>query len=113
MWQIGDEIMKRRHEFAALEAMDSGKDVYCEKPMCHPLDEVKKMVDTVRETKRIVQVGSQTTSSDQWHKAKKAISDGMIGDMILSQGSYHRNSYDGEWNWPIDPSTRSCCSTWG
>ncbi|MHC4840457.1 MAG: aldehyde dehydrogenase family protein [Planctomycetota bacterium] len=25
MWQIGDEIMKRRHEFAALEAMDSGK----------------------------------------------------------------------------------------
>ncbi|MEZ5992793.1 MAG: aldehyde dehydrogenase family protein [Planctomycetota bacterium] len=25
IWKIGDEIMKRRHEFAALEAMDSGK----------------------------------------------------------------------------------------
>jgi len=25
IWKIGDEIMKRRHEFAALEAIDSGK----------------------------------------------------------------------------------------
>ncbi|MCA8913916.1 MAG: aldehyde dehydrogenase family protein [Planctomycetes bacterium] len=25
IWKVGDEIMKRRHEFAALEAMDSGK----------------------------------------------------------------------------------------
>ena len=26
----------------------------------------------------------------------------MIGQMIMSQGSYHRNSIEGEWNWPID-----------
>ena len=56
----------------------------------------------MRETKRVLQVGSQTTSGDQWAKAKKAIADGMIGDMIMSQGSYHRNSLDGEWNYPID-----------
>jgi predicted dehydrogenase len=56
----------------------------------------------VRETKRVVQIGSQTTSADQWWKAKKAIADGMIGKMIMSQGSYHRNSIDGEWNWDID-----------
>jgi predicted dehydrogenase len=39
-----------------------------------------------------------------WWKAKKAIADGMIGKMIMSQGSYHRNSFGGEWNdgWPID-----------
>ena len=24
--------------------------------------------------------------------------------MVMSQGSYHRNSMEGEWNWPIDPS---------
>ncbi|MCC6464477.1 MAG: aldehyde dehydrogenase family protein [Planctomycetes bacterium] len=34
IWKIGDEIMKRRHEFAALEAMDSGKP-YKE---CHDID---------------------------------------------------------------------------
>jgi len=27
----------------------------------------------------------------------------MIGHMLLSQGSYHRNSFEGEWNYTIDP----------
>ncbi len=90
------------HTKVSLAAMDNGKDVYCEKPMCHTNDEAKQLISTVKETKRVFQVGSQTTSADQWYKAKKAIADGMIGQMIMSQGSYHRNSIDGEWNWPID-----------
>ncbi len=91
------------HARIALEAMDKGKDVYLEKPMCHTIDEARQLVATVKETGRVLQVGSQTTSADQWWKAKKAIADGMIGTMIMSQGSYHRNSTEGEWNWPIDP----------
>src|SRR5689334_15270405 len=90
------------HARIALDAMGQGKDVYLEKPMCHTIKEVRELIDTVRESKRVVQVGSQTTSADQWWKAKKAIADGMIGKMIMSQGSYHRNSIEGEWNWPID-----------
>ncbi|HEY1947058.1 MAG TPA: Gfo/Idh/MocA family oxidoreductase [Bryobacteraceae bacterium] len=90
------------HAQAALDAMHAGKDVYVEKPMCHTNEEVRQMVNTVRETGRVLQVGSQTTSADQWWKAKKAIADGMIGKMIMSQGSYHRNSIEGEWNWPMD-----------
>lgn len=90
------------HATIALAAMDLGKDVYLEKPMCHTVDEARRLVDTVKETKRVLQVGSQTTSGDQWHKAKKAIADGMLGEILLSQGSYHRNSKEGEWNWPID-----------
>lgn len=90
------------HAPIAIAAMDKGKDVYLEKPMCHTVEEVKQLMATVKETKRVLQVGSQTTSGDQWHKAKKAIGDGMIGPMIMSQGSYHRNSIEGEWNWPID-----------
>ena len=91
------------HSRIALEAMDHGKDVYLEKPMCHTVEEARQLVSTVRETKRVLQVGSQTTSGDQWNKARKAIADGMIGQMIMSQGSYHRNSKEGEWNWKIDP----------
>src|SRR6266852_1196019 len=91
------------HAKIALEATDHGKDVYLEKPMCHTNEEIKQLVNTVKETKRVLQVGSQTTSGDQWWKARKAIADGMIGQMIMSQGSYHRNSTEGEWNWKIDP----------
>ena len=91
------------HATIALEAMKNGKDVYLEKPMCHTIAEAKKLVETVKATGRVVQVGSQTTSADIWHKAKKVIASGAIGDMIMSQGSYHRNSKKGEWNYPIDP----------
>jgi len=91
------------HAKIALEAMAAGKDVYCEKPMCHTIEEAKALAAAVRKTGRIMQVGSQTTSADQWHKAKKYIADGAIGKMLMSQGSYHRNSTDGEWNWPIKP----------
>jgi len=90
------------HARVAIAAMEQGKDVYCEKPMCHTIEEVKRMRETVKAKQRVMQVGSQTTSGDQWWKARKAIEDGMIGPMIMSQGSYHRNSVEGEWNWPID-----------
>ncbi|HEY7181293.1 MAG TPA: Gfo/Idh/MocA family oxidoreductase [Blastocatellia bacterium] len=91
------------HAPIAIEAMKAGKDVYCEKPMTHSVEEARKFYETARDTKRVVQIGSQTTSSDQWWKARKAIEDGMIGQLIMSQGSYHRNSIEGEWNYKIDP----------
>ncbi len=91
------------HAKNAIDAMDHGKDVYLEKPMVHTNEEARQLVATVKETKRVLQVGSQTTSADIWAKAKKAIADGAIGQMLMSQGSYHRNSIEGEWNWDIDP----------
>ncbi|MEK6304078.1 MAG: Gfo/Idh/MocA family oxidoreductase [Acidobacteriota bacterium] len=90
------------HAQMAIEALDRGKDVYLEKPMTHTVEEAKRVYEKVTEKNRVLQVGSQTTSSDQWWKARKAIEDGMIGRLIMSQGSYHRNSTKGEWNWDID-----------
>ena len=91
------------HAKLAMAALDGGKDVYLEKPMTHTIDEARQLIGKVKATQRVLQVGSQTTSAQQWWKAKKAIADGAIGEMILSQGSYHRNSTEGEWNYRIDP----------
>ncbi len=91
------------HARMALEAMAKGKDVYLEKPMTHTVEEAKTVAAAVKKTGRVLQVGSQTTSSDQWWKARQAILDGMIGKLLMSQGSYHRNSEKGEWNWTIEP----------
>ncbi len=93
------------HAPIAIAAMKAGKDVYLEKPMTHTVPEAKEVCEVQAETGRVLQIGSQTTSSDQWWRAKKAIQDGMIGKLIMSQGSYHRNSTGGEWNWSIDPDT--------
>jgi predicted dehydrogenase len=91
------------HARMALEALSKGKDVYLEKPVTRTIEEAKQLAEAVPRTGRVLQVGSQTTSSDQWWQARKAIQDGMIGQLLQSQGSYHRNSEDGEWNWKIDP----------
>lgn len=91
------------HARQSMEAMKAGKDVYLEKPMSRTVDEARQIFVTSVETKRVLQIGSQTTSADQWWKARKALQDGMIGKLLMSQGSYHRNSVNGEWNYSIDP----------
>jgi predicted dehydrogenase len=91
------------HARMALEALAKGKDVYLEKPVTHTVEEAKSVAAAVKKSGRVLQVGSQTTSSDQWWKARRVIQDGMIGKLLMSQGSYHRNSDKGEWNWKIEP----------
>lgn len=93
------------HATIAMTAMQKGKDVYCEKPMAHTVDEARQMAEMSVKLGRITQVGSQTTSADQWWKARKYIAEGAIGKLLLSQGSYHRNSTGGEWNYRIHPET--------
>ena len=90
------------HAPIAIEAMRKGKDVYVEKPMTHTIEEAYELERVVHETGRVLQVGSQTTSNDNWHRAHQAIVDGMIGKILLSQGSYHRNYATGAWNYDID-----------
>ena len=72
------------HAPIAIDAMKNGKDVYLEKPMTRTVEEARD-VTRCRRKPTSLQVGSQTTSSDQWWKAKKAIQDGMIGKLIMSQ----------------------------
>jgi len=69
------------HAKIAIEAMHAGKDVYCEKPMTLTIDEGKRMVETVKKTGRIVQIGTQQRSEDPSLKAIAMIRDGRIGTL--------------------------------
>ncbi|HQQ01253.1 MAG TPA: Gfo/Idh/MocA family oxidoreductase [bacterium] len=91
------------HAPIALDAINAGKDVYLEKPMTHTVEEARQVHEAVLRAGTVLQVGSQTTSSDQWWKAREVVEKGMLGKMIMSQGSYHRNSKEGDWNYRIDP----------
>ena len=61
--------------------MGSGKDVYCEKPMTLTIEEGQKMVETCRQTRRIVQIGTQQRSETSFIKAIAMIRDGRIGTL--------------------------------
>lgn len=69
------------HAKIAIEAMLSGKDVYCEKPMTLTIDEGRQMCDVCRRTGQIVQVGTQQRSDEKFLKAIAIIRDGRIGEL--------------------------------
>ena len=90
------------HTKIAIEAMESGKDVYCEKPLSHTIEQAIECRDAVHRTSRTMQVGPQWTSNGRYWAAGDAIAEDRIGKVSWSQASYCRNSRGGQFNWPID-----------
>ncbi|MBI5086614.1 MAG: Gfo/Idh/MocA family oxidoreductase [Acidobacteria bacterium] len=82
------------HARMVIDAVDAGKDVYVEKPLCHTIPEGFDMVAAVRRTKRIVQVGTQRRSSPLFMEAKRIIDSGRLGDIRLVTSQW-MNSQDG------------------
>ena len=74
------------HAQASIDAMNAGKDVYCEKPMVHSIEEGHAVIAAERQTGRIIQVGSQRVSSIIYRKAKELIRDGAIGNLEPDRG---------------------------
>lgn len=62
-----------------LDALAAGKDVYLEKPMSNSPEESKKMIEAVRRSGRIVQIGMQRRSAEVIQKAKALVDEGILG----------------------------------
>jgi predicted dehydrogenase len=81
------------HVRMTIEAAESGKDVYCEKPMTHwrDLTGATQVVDVISRTKRVMQVGTQGLSDSIWEDIAAKIKAGVIGKLIHVQASDMRN----------------------
>ena len=67
------------HAMIAIAACKAGKDVYLEKPMTFTIKEGQELRKVVRETNRILGVGSQQRSSQEFQHAVKLVQDGSLG----------------------------------
>jgi predicted dehydrogenase len=71
------------HVPGSVMACQAGKDVYVEKPMSHNVWEGRKMIETARRHKRIVQVGMQSRSAQYLQDAANHIRSGKLGEVHL------------------------------
>src|SRR5437868_10509117 len=91
------------HKHVVVDAVNAGKDIYCEKPMSHSAADGVAMVAAAKKTGRIVQIGSQRVSSVICAKAKELLANGIVGTLTLVEGTYGRNDPTGAWEYPPPP----------
>lgn len=67
------------HSIVAIQAMEAGKDVYCEKPMTLFIAEGRRMVNVARQYGTVFQVGSQQRSDWRFRQAVSLVRANRIG----------------------------------
>ena len=79
------------HALAAIWAMQSGKDVYVEKPVSHNVTEGRRMVQVARKTGRLCQTGTQRRSSGPLAAAAEHIRKGKLGKVTFARSIIYGN----------------------
>jgi predicted dehydrogenase len=67
------------HTKIAIEAMQAGKDIYCEKPLTLTIEEGQLICKVLKETKKVFQVGTQQRSHGDFAKAVAMCREGRLG----------------------------------
>src|SRR5262249_9693696 len=79
------------HSRITIASLDAGKDVYCEKPMVHFVEEGNDVIAAQQRSGKILQVGSQYVSSLVYQKARELLQAGAIGQLKIGGGGGVRN----------------------
>ena len=73
------------HAPVAIAAMKAGKHVMCEKPMAKTFAEAKEMVQTAKETGKILTIGYQNRYRGDSQYLKKACANGDLGEVYYAK----------------------------
>ncbi len=89
------------HAQIAMDALDAGKHVYCEKTLAKGYAAIKALVENVRASDKIFQTGHQYHSSRLYTYVVEQIRQGKIGKITAFDCQWNRN---GDWRRPVpDP----------
>lgn len=105
-------VTDHQHRKVFIDACNAGKDVYCEKPMSHTVEDGFAMMEAAQKNNRIVQVGSQRVSSILYERAREIYDSGKLGDVYAIQAYWDRNSPSGAWVYPIPPDASEQTIDW-
>jgi predicted dehydrogenase len=105
-------VTDHQHRKVFTDACAAGKDVYCEKPMSHTVEDGFAMMEAAQKANRIVQIGSQRVSSILYAHAKEMYDSGKLGDVYSIEAYWDRNSASGAWVYPIPPDASEQTIDW-
>jgi len=105
-------VTDHQHRRVVEDACAAGKDVYCEKPMSHTVDDGFAIMAAAQKASRMVQVGSQRVSSILYAKAKEIYDSGKLGEVTTIEAYWDRNSPSGAWVYPIPPDASEQTIDW-
>ncbi|MFN4257830.1 MAG: Gfo/Idh/MocA family protein [Gemmataceae bacterium] len=80
------------HAPVAIEAMQKGKHVLCEKLMAWNIDQCKQMIQAAREHDKVLSIGHQRHYSMLYAHANEVIQAGVLGDVKHIRALWHRNN---------------------
>lgn len=86
------------HAHIAVEAMEAGKHVFCEKSMARTVEDATRMYSTHTSTNRILQIGHQRMFDPVYLEAVDRIKKGEIGRVTQMRMFWHRNN---NWRRPV------------
>ena len=80
------------HSRITIDALNAGKDVYCEKPMVQKIEQGKPVIEAQQKSGRILQIGSQYASSLVFQKARQLLAEGAIGKLNMVEAWLDRDT---------------------
>ena len=84
------------HVPITIDSVHAGKDVYCEKPVTHAIAEAQPLIDAVRASKCVVQIGLQQRSWEHYIAVKKDVIDaGVLGQVTFIRTYWYQNHNTG------------------
>jgi len=75
----------KSHSFIAIDALESGKHVMCEKPMAKTSKEAKAMVEASERTGKLLTIGYQTRQFAESQYLKSIVERGDLGDIYFAR----------------------------
>jgi predicted dehydrogenase len=73
------------HGITTIMACQAGKDVYCEKPLAHRIQEGRAMVQAVEKYKRVSQMGNLIHAGDNYHRVVEIVRSGVLGKITKTR----------------------------
>ncbi len=89
------------HARIIVDAAKAGKHVYSEKAMTRTEEEVYQVVDAVKRSGIVFQLGHQNRQQDSYKKAREIVARGILGPITLVQTTTNRNTPEGAWVYKI------------